>query len=474
MRIGIVQTFKTLWEIEKTERLKIFFLSGAFFAIIASYTIIKELKDSIFMNIVGGKEFVPYAKLFMIVGLIPLVLFYSMLVDTIRRYQLLSYFAWAYSIVGLVCAVIVGFYGLGSQVVQPYSFYWFFGWFYYFYIESFSPFVVGVFWAFLNSVSTPDGAKKNYGLLISVSKVGGMASAGLAWFLFANTAQLSKLGLTETNTHVFLMILSSAILLLVPFIINQMMKTVPGQYLHGYEEAYKFEKKQSKLGKSADTGMLGGLLMLLRYPYVFGIFCTLFFYEVLSAILSYMRLGVAQNSSCDVSGVSCFLFKIVFFTHFIGFLISLLGTRVLVSYLGERLSLMVMPVVMGTLLLYLMVSSSPTALIAAFVALRAIYYSFNQPVTEALYIPTVKDMKFKSKSWIDTFGKKFARGAGSSFNIVASSMGGAITGGIHGVFFGSIIGIWIVVSYLLGKRFHKAIAHGEVIGANGAKDIAKK
>ena len=392
-----------------------------------------------------------------------------MLVDTIRRYQLLSYFVWAYSIVGFMCAIIISYGGLGTEVIPPYSLYWFFGWFYYFYIESFSPFVVGVFWAFLNSIFTPDGAKKNYGILISVSKLGGMASAGLAWFLLANANKCHAVGLTETRLHVLLIVISSCILLLVPLIINTMMKMVSGRYLHGYEAAYQFEKKQSKSGKS-DTGMFGGLMMLLRYPYVFGIFCTIFFYEVLSAILSYMRLGIAQNSAADISGVSCFLFKMVFYTHFIGFIISLFGTRALVSYLGERLSLMMMPIVMGTLLIYLMWSSSPGALIAAFVALRAIYYAFNQPVTEALYIPTVKDMKFKSKSWIDTFGKKFARGAGSSFNIFASSISGTMTGGVHGVCFGGIVLLWAMVSFFLGRRFDKAIKRGEVIGSDDFED----
>lgn len=465
MRIGFMQTFRALWEIEEKERLKIFFLSAAFFAIISSYTIIKELKDSIFMNIVGGKEAIPYAKLFMIFGLIPLVLLYSKLVDTVRRYQLLSYCAWVYSILGLFCAVIISYGGLGADVIEPYSAYWFFGWFYYFYIESFSSFVVGVFWAFLNSVSTPESAKKNYGILISISKLGGMLSAGLAWFLLAHSGQCHAIGLNETRLHALLIVISSIILLAVPFIINLMMKTVPGQYLHGYEAAYQFEKKQSKSG-AKDTGIFSGLFMLLRYPYAFGIFCTVFFYEVLSAILSYMRLGIAQSAGGDISGVSCFLFKVVFYTHFIGFVISLFGTRVLLSYLGERLSLMVMPVVMGTLLIYMMLNPSPGALIAAFVALRAIYYAFNQPVTEALYIPTVKDMKFKSKSWIDTFGKKFARGAGSSFNILAKSVGGAVTSNIHGIFFTGIVVLWSGVAFFLGRRFEKAVKRGEVIGSD--------
>jgi len=474
MRIGIMQTVRALWEIEPHERLKTLFLGSAFFAIIASYTIIKELKDSIFMNIVGNVKFVPHAKLFMMFGVIPLVLIYSKLVDKVRRYQLLSYFSWIYAVLGLFCAFIIKLGGLGNEIVQPYSLYWFFGWFFYFYIESFSPFVVGVYWAFLNSIYSPESAKQNYGILISVSKLGGMFSSGIAWFLLSyNTHCRWGLGCTDTNMHVFLMIGSSLILMIVPFVITMMMKVVPGRYLHGYEAAYQFEKKQSKSGKE-ETGILAGIWMFAKYPYVFGIFCTIFFYEMLSAVLSYMRLGVAQSASGDISGVSCFLFKVVFFTHLIGFIISLFGTRAIVTYLGERLSLLVMPVAMGTLLFYLMISKSPSALIAAFVALRSIYYAFNQPVTELLYIPTVKDMKFKSKSWIDTFGKKLARAGGSGFNIVASSLTTSVAGSIHGIFFGSIVILWSFVSLMLGKRYYKAIAQGEVIGAELAPKVAKE
>lgn len=473
MRIGIMQTVRALWEIEPHERLKTFFLGSAFFAIIASYTIIKELKDSIFMNIVGNVKFVPYAKLFMMFGVVPLVLLYSKLVDKVRRYQLLSYFAWMYAVLGLFCALIIKIGGLGATVVEPYSLYWFFGWFFYFYIESFSPFVVGVYWAFLNSIYSPESAKRNYGLLISVSKLGGMFSSGIAWFLLSyNTHCRWGLNCTDTNMHVLLMIGSSIVLMVVPFVVTTMMKMVPGKHLHGYEAAYQFEKKQSKSGKEA-TGIFAGILMFVKYPYVFGIFCTIFFYEMLSSVLSYMRLGVAQNASADISGVSCFLFKVVFFTHLIGFIISLFGTRAIVVYLGERLSLLVMPVAMGTLLFYLMISKSPSALIAAFVALRSIYYAFNQPVTEVLYIPTVKDMKFKSKSWIDTFGKKLARSGGSGFNIIASTVTSSVAGGVHGIFFGSIVVLWSFVSLMLGKRYHQAIIKGEVIGAESTDTVAK-
>jgi len=453
-------------DINHYERLKVTFLSGVFFSIIASYTIIKELKDSLFINIVGGKEYVPYAKLFMIVGLIPIVLFYSKLVDRVRRYQLLCFFACLYSLVGFLSAAVIAYYGVGAENTSHSLVYWFFGWLYFFYVESFSPFVLGVFWAFLSSITSPDGAKKNYGTLISWSKIGGMITSGLAWVMLAHNNGHFGLGMSDTTIHLLLMILSALLLLAVPVLVIYMMKKVPGRYLHGYEAAYQFEKQLSKSEEQVEAGMWTGLKFLIKNPYVFGIFASVFFYEVVNAVLSYMRLGVAQEcSGGTVSGASCFLFKVVFITHFVGFIISRFGTSVIITRIGERSSLMVMPVVIGVLLLYLVFSSSPYALIAAFVALRAVYYAFTQPVTEALYIPTVKTMKFKSKAWIDTFGKKFARGFGSTFNIMICHLAGAGLALFQAVFFSGIIGLWIVVSFFLGRRYQRAIKRGEVIGA---------
>lgn len=464
-------------EVHYYERLKVIFLGATFFSIIGSYTIIKELKDSLFMNIVGGKEYIPFAKLLMIVGLIPIVLCYSKMVDQVKRYQLLCLFACMYSLIGFACAGVVAYYGVGVENTSNSLIYWIFGWIYYFFVESFSPFVLSVFWAFLSTIITPESAKRNYGTLISYSKVGGMVTAGTAWFLLAQNDGHYGFGMSDTSAHLFLMIMSSTLLLTVPLIIIRMMQVIPGRFLHGYEAAYQFEKQQSKTGDEAETGIWTGLKYLIRYPYAFGIFCVIFFYEIVNAVLSYMRLGVAQeNSGGNVSGASCFLFKIVFITHFFGWLISALGTRAIVTRFGERLSLMVMPVVIGILLVYLILSSSPYALIAAFVALRAIYYAFNQPITEILYIPTVKAMKFKSKAWIDTFGKKLARGVGSSFNIVSSHLGTVASGVFQSFFLTGIIGCWLVIAYFLGKKYQGAVKRGEVIGSDDvetASHIAK-
>jgi ATP:ADP antiporter, AAA family len=463
MQFSFKSMFKSLWEVEPEEKLKTFFLGVMFFLIIFSYTLTKELKDSVFLGIIGTKDYVPWAKFLTLFALIPLVFFYSKLVDTIRRYQLLCLCATIYAVIGLLCAYLVGHssIGLPNEVTGTNRV---FGWVFYFFVESFTPFVLSVFWAFLNSVSSPKSAKSNYGLLIAASKLGGMASAGLGWTILYNAYWFRNMGFSDTGMIQFLLVVSSFALLMVPVATLWMMKKVPGHQLHGYEAAYQFEKKQSKTGKES-TGMFSGLLFLLKNPYTFGIFLSVLFYEMISSVLSFQRLGVAQEVGCGIAGTSCFLLGLSFSVHCVGFFISTFGTRVMVSKLGERLSLLLMPISMGTLLFYYMYSTSPYAILISFVAIRAIYYAFNQPVMEALYIPTVKAVKFKSKSWIDTFGKKMSKGAGSLFNGAAAYMGPAWSVVLHTGFFGLLVVAWTVVAYFLGQRYHRAIKYQEVIGS---------
>jgi AAA family ATP:ADP antiporter len=100
------------------------------------------------------------------------------------------------------------------------------------------------------------------------------------------------------------------------------------------------------------------------------------------------------------------------------------------------------------------------------VVLRAINYAFSWPLRESLYIPTVKEIKFKSKSWIDAFGSKFAKSSGSALNILAKWIGPASYFATYSFFFTGIIGLWVGTAFLLGRRFERAVAKSEVIGVD--------
>ena len=137
------------------------------------------------------------------------------------------------------------------------------------------------------------------------------------------------------------------------------MKKVPGKYLHGYEAVYKLEKQRSREKKDG-AGMLTGFSMLLKQPYVFGIFLTIFFYEIINSILSYHRVRISDihairltEGNFSSSEMALFLFVLVFVVHFVGFWISLFGTRRLLECLGEKRALLFIPLINAVLLISL-------------------------------------------------------------------------------------------------------------------------
>lgn len=461
MGTRIRQMFGGFFDADPHERLKVLFLAITFFFVIGAYTVTRDLKNSIFISIVG-KEYIPWAKVVSMLVLVPAILLYAKFVDDLRRYQLLCFYSLFFGIASLVFTFYIGHpsIGIANTDTDPYRL---FGWLFYFFVEGYSPFVVSVFWAFANSITNPEGAKKSYAFIVLGSKVGGMLSAGIAWILFDRSSRAVEGDFfSSIATHQIIMAVSSLMSLLVPIVILTLMKKVPGRYLHGYEAVYQMEKKKKNVIQ--ERGMFVGLKLFVQYPYLLGIFGMVFFYEVIATVLSYLRLGIAQSYASNISDVSKVLFEMVFKTHAVGFFISLFGTGVLLRKLGTRICLLLIPLSIGIFLLYLMFETTPQALISAFVGFKAINYAFSWPVRESLYIPTIKEIKFKSKSWIDAFGSKFAKTSGSAFNIISTSLGSSLFLPIHSFFFAFIIGFWFFTAFLLGKRFDKAVKRNEIIG----------
>jgi ATP:ADP antiporter, AAA family len=465
MASKVKQMIRGLFEIEPQERMKLFFLSLLYFLVVGAYTITRDLKSSIFLETVG-KEYIPWVKVISMLMLVPAIFFYSRLVDRVRRYQVLIVYSVLFGIANLVFAYYIGHpqNGILNTDAHPSRL---FGWFFYFFVEGYSPFVVGVFWALANSVNSPAEAKRNYGYMVAGSKLGGMASAALAWYIFHLSSKLAYPYLTHVVAHQLILVVSTLFLALVPIVALAFIKKVPGYLLHGYEAAYQQEKQQQKLEAPSKPSMFAGLEMFVKYPYVLGIFGMVFFYETISTVLGYLRLGAAETGAESISDVSKVLFEIAFKAHFVGFLISLIGTQALLSRLGTRICLLLIPLSMGGILFYLIFETSPYALRNAFVVFTALNYAFLAPVRESLYLPTVKEIKFKSKSWIDAFGSKFAKTTGSMFNVFAENMGSGVMLPVYSFFFAVIICMWFVVAFFLGRRFEKAVVNNEVIGTQG-------
>ena len=378
--------------------------------------------------------------------------------------------------------MIVGLFFIGHPTIgiantdqSPYRL---FGWFFYFIVEGFTPFVVSVFWSFVNSITKQKEARSNYGFLVGGSKIGGIVSAGFSWALLGSTA-LPIIGkFSGVAKHQLILFFVTGFLSAIPFVVRFLMRNVAGHHLHGCEAVYKVEKKRKKEGK-ANTGVFAGLKMFIKYPYVLGIFGMVFFYEILATVLSFLRLHVAELGASSVSDFSSFLFKWVFVMQVIGLVFSVVGTTAIMKRFSQKVSLLLIPLFMalGSILFfggyYLFFSGFHKSLfminviMIGYAITKTTHYAFSYPVREQLYIPTLKEIKFKSKAWIDAFGQKFAKTSGSTVNMVAASLSSALFLPFLSGFFAVCIGLWFVVALLLGIRYERAVSANEVIGVNG-------
>ncbi|MCX5924156.1 MAG: hypothetical protein NTZ68_01905 [Candidatus Dependentiae bacterium] len=453
--------------LNRHERLKFILLTISFAFVLGSYTIAKELKDSIFVSIVG-KDHLPMAKLLVIFLLIPAALVYSRLVDVFRRYQLLAFYSMLYGVILAGFAVLLGHHSIGlyNAETSPYRL---FGWIFYFFLEGYSPFVVGVFWAFANSVTSPNEAKNCYPVMVAGSKIGGIFAALFAWYILDHAKALDCFGCVNHDvvSHQILMGLVSVMLLCVPVILTILMRTVPGQYLHGYEAVYQLEKQQDKEKESdAKTGMFSGIKLLVQSPYVLGIFGLVFFYETLNVVIGLQRIGILKEASTSVAGFTASMFWQRFQAHFYGMIISFFGVQFLLRRFELRRCLFLVPFLISGLLIFFVFTYSVDAIMYLFIGMSTVNYSISYQLRESLYIPTSKDMKFKAKAWIDTFGTKFSKGFGCLFSNGTRSLAAGTTAFtvVYGGFFSLLMLAWFITSWLLGKKYEKAIRNNEIIG----------
>ncbi len=461
--------FRSLLLIEEKDRYKVLFLTLAFMLIIGGYTVVRTLRDVLFVSIVGRMS-IPWARLWAIIMLVPGVMIFSKLVDMVKRYQLLYIYSVIYGLGGLLIAFFLQHptIGLPNTAVDSNRL---FGWFIYLFIEGYNPFLISVFWSFVHSISSPEGSKIAYPVMVAGSKIGGMVAALLGCYLLS--MPVWGTGLTgHIVAHQVILAVFSIWVLLVPLCIMGLRRMVPASYLHGYEAAYKAEHRSHKGEQESTRGktsigeslysMFAGLIMLFKYPYAMGMFGIVFFWEVINSFVSFARLEVVQDSLS--SAATAALLHQDFWIHVGGFLLALLGTRVLVELLGERKSLMLSPLITAILLCYYYSTRSTRSMAVIYVLLRVMHYAFSVPLRERLYTPTVTDIKFKSKLWIDSFGIKFSKGAGALYNMVCLQLAEGARFSFSVTIFGTIIGLWIITAHLMGRAFEYAVTKRKVIG----------
>jgi ATP:ADP antiporter, AAA family len=446
---------RALWgEFTKKELKKFGILSATLMLIMGNYWMLRPVKNTLFKSLVGF-AYQPSAKILSLVVMVLVVLGYSKLVDLFDRHKLFYIICPFYGILFLLIGY--GVIHIDSISLSETSLLYplvsfipgkLIGWFSYVALESFGSIMAALFWSFVASTTHTEAAKKGYGMVVFSAQAG--ALIGL-WFI----EHYSK----KIGVPIFL-IFGGVLVLLIPILIKFYMTTVD-------DEVYAKKTKKQRKGK---TGFFEGLILIATKPYVIGVFVVTTFYEIVSVILEYQMYRIAEIQFPTDVGFA------VFNAHYgmgiiaVALVFALLGTSFVMRKFGLRFCLIAFPVSIGILIssIFFFKTFGATSyqfmwsICVAMIAIKGLNYALNNPTKEVMYIPTSKDVKFKSKGWIDVFGGRSLKGVGAGVNNLFRTNLSQLF--LYGTVISlGVVGLWIVVASFVGHTFNKLQEEDRII-----------
>lgn len=443
------------------EEFKKFLRMGLIFAlIIGVYWTLRPLKDALFIQLVDRYQ-LPYAKTVSVLALLPLVMFYTKLLEKTSRERMLVILPTFYGIAVLCFSVLMFFAQAPQEQIASRSLFLYgatkvLGYTWYLFVESFGSLVVALFWAFATDTTQATSAKRGFPLVVAIGQMGGIVSP------YGIGGLPHRLGLSSDTLS--MVILGVLILLIIP-LVRYFLRATPTHLLTAFHG--KNEKKEES---EQEPGFLEGLKLLLKHRYLMGIFAANFIYEVVVTIFDFnfkisageQYSGVALSNYLSIYGSS---------VNIVSLACLLLGISNVTRFLGVGTALAAMPLIVGLALFGFLTLDSLTFLFTLMVGSKAINYALNGPALKQLYIPTTPDVRFKAQAWIETFGSRASKEAGSLFNMLLSPLQtafGVLAGRAHYLMFSGAFGfpllaLWLITAIYLGKTFRKNIENKTVV-----------
>jgi len=415
--------------------------------IIFVYWSLRPIKDSAFNTMVGG-AFIARAKIFSLFVSLPLVIFYSKLIDIFGRKRVFYILTGIYGLtmLGFAWAFAQPTIGLLNTVASPDRY---LGWAWYAYVESFGSLIVALFWAIATDVTLPEAAKRGFPLIAFFAQLGNIGGP-----LMVKYVTLSKIFATSAP-----LVLVCGILVFVVGLLMKLFNTViPQEALVGYP-AGNVESSEPK----EKAGFFEGLKLLLTHKYLFGMFLIIAFYELIITIIdNHFKRCAFETCETDITA---YLANYGMYTGIVALLCLIFGVSNIQRKLGMRISLFTLPLLVGIAVVTLwMYPSNLAVLFWIMVGSKAVNYAFNQPTLKQLYIPTTEDTKYKAQAWIEAFGSRSSKAMGAGvadFRDSFATIAQYIT--MTSILSFGLIGFWVLIAFHIANQFNKAIKEDKVV-----------
>jgi AAA family ATP:ADP antiporter len=454
----------------KKNQQKFWALGWAFFFILGAYWIQRALKSTVIFTIAFPEEFNwPHAtaktfylrlKTYVPWVIMLLVMIYSWYVLKLSKKRLLCILWSIYAFVFFLYAVFFFFF-----MHYPDQIGWLplaiMGCTNFLIVESFGALAIPMFWALIDSITTTDSARKGFPLIYTLGHLGALI------FTFLPYMQNKIYPLPSRNILFALMLISSIAIVFAVFILKKMPTEYQDQHIQTSSTSYPVKKTEQHWLKKLLSFFFTGPLLLLKKPYLLGVFIVSTFQEIIIQVIDIQINSTAVEIFGSKESMQFLNLQLQngVLTQTLNLLLSALVLNSMLNCLKPGTILKSVPLISAGLFsgLFLFLIFGPAdltiqlyVLCLALILIRVLMYSVNNPCKEIMWIPIDKKIKLQAKGWVDSVGSRLIKSSAATLNRTSSQFTIYSTCIL-------VLGIWASASVAVGNKNKKLLAKKEVI-----------
>ncbi len=415
----IARLLKVVANVEPREVKAVLVAFAYFFFLMASYFIVRPLRDA--MGTVYGVD--KLQELFTGTFIVSFIVA-PVYAGLASRIKLDKFLPWVY---GFIAVTMVAFYALfAADAKNRWVAAAFFVW-----TSTFNLLTISVFWSLMADIFSTTQAKRLFGFVAAGGTVGTIA---------APTFTALFVQMVGTNT---LLLISAA-----GFVISAVLVGVLEKEKVKLAES-GVDAQKTTLNHKLGGNPFDGFILLFKSPYLLMIALFLLLMTTISTVI-YFQLADTISKAFESREARTQAYAVIdLATNSIAVLIQLFGTGRIIARFGVTVGLLINPIIM--VFAFLAVAFSPVLIMLGSVQVlrRFAEYAVAKPSREMLFTVVDQQSKYKAKNVIDTVVYRFGdltsawlSAAVLPFGVAGLAVAGAI-----------ISAIWFPIAYILGKRY---------------------
>jgi AAA family ATP:ADP antiporter len=342
-----------------------------FFSLLCGYYILRPVRDA--MGIAGGVQQLQWLFTGTFVAMLAAIPLYGWVTSRFPRRHFLPYVYYFF------IANLLLFYALfeagnpGAWVARA-----FFIW-----ASVYNLFVVSVFWSFMADLYSNPQARRLFGFIAGGGTAGALAGPALTALLAV------PLG---TNN---LLLVSAAFLVVAVLCIHRLI---------AWHKQLSATQTEQAVGeeRAMGGGILAGVRLVARSPYLLGICLLMLLFTTLSTFLYFQQAQIVRDSFVNSAERTAVFAAIDLAVNTLTILLQVFVTARIVRLLGVGGTLALIPLLLTAGFAALGVAPILLVLVVVQVLRRAGEYAITRPAREMLYVVLAREEKYKAKNFIDT------------------------------------------------------------------------